>query len=401
MARKNLDKSIFITNAVEHFCTSLYSFVAPLIAEDFFPQHDYMIGLILTYSIYLSGIISRPMGSLIFGYIAIRRTPILGLRISLFFIAIMTLLIAIIPSYKAIGFWSSLLLVVLVFIKGIFASGESSIAKLLVLEGKEGNESFKSSYNYQFSSMVGIIFASFCASVIFIFELPIYSWRILFICSGLLLLFAMFFRSQSDSEREMKVYDSHLGRIKVQKWRNFLRIVLATGMSHVTYLIPFVLLNNLMPEISQVKIADMMSVNTFLLILDMLMIPMVGKFLQKYEPQNIMLAVLLVMFYSIPIMMLFLPGAGFAYIIFFRIWVVFLGVIFMCPQNIYYNNLFPSNSKYLIVGLANAVGAATIGKISTPIALYFWHIRGNMKLIALYFGLIIFANILILSSNQE
>jgi MFS family permease len=398
--RKNLDRSILITNAIEHFCTSLYSFVAPLIAKDFFPAHDYIVGLILTYSVCLTSVISRPFGSIIFGFFAIKESPVIGLRVSLFFISCLTILISLIPSYEEMGFLSPLFLVILVFLKGIFASGESAIAKLLLLEGKEKRESFKSSYNYQFSSMLGIIFASFCASMIFIYELPRYSWRILFLCSGLILLFAMFLRFNSNEIGILKKHDE-LEKINRENIINFLQITLTTGMSHITYIIPFVLLNNLMPEISKVTFADMMSFNTALLILDMLMIPVVGRFLERYEPQKIILISLIVMLLSIPLMMLFLQDSNIYYIIFFRIWVVFWGVVFMCPQNIYYKSLFPHNSKYLVVGLANAIGSATIGKGSTPFALYCWHVSSNMTLVALYFGLIIFMNILVIIMGNK
>jgi MFS family permease len=395
--RKKLDKSILVANSIEHFSTSLYSFITPLIAQDFFSNHDHIVGLILSYSVYLSSVVTRPLGALIFGFTAIKKSPLIGLKISLLFTAGITILIALIPAYIDIGFWSPLLLTLCIFAKGIFTAGESCIAKLMLLDDKSKEKTFESSYYYQFSSMVGMILASLCATIIFSFDLPTYSWRILFIFSGIILIFATRLRFQLNQQisvkikTEVKLY-SMMNSNKI----NFLKIALTTAMSHVTYIIPFVLLNNLIPQITDVNLVDMMSTNTMLLVLDMLMIPVVGKFLKGYDPEKIMIISLVCMLFSIPIMMLFLPNANIYYIIFFRIWVVFLGVIFMCPQNIYYNNMFNNHSKYLIVGISSSVGAATIGKISTPISLYFWHISGNLNFIALYFGLVILSNIIVI-----
>ena len=53
------DYSILIANMVDHFDTSLYSFLAPVFARLFFPNDDPMISLILAYSVLASTIITR------------------------------------------------------------------------------------------------------------------------------------------------------------------------------------------------------------------------------------------------------------------------------------------------------------------------------------------------------
>ena len=396
---RRLNISILLANAVKHFSTSLYAFIAPLIVLDFFPDYDYKVGLILAYSIYVTSAITRPLGAFLFGIFVIKKNPMLGIRISLLGSAIVTLLIAIIPTHSDIGFLAPWVLVILRSIKEVFSAGEATIAKLLIVENSSDNDKFKASYYYQFSSMLGIILASFCATVIFVFELPTYYWRLFYILSAILLLLAFYFRVSGDN---MKIKDS-----KLESFRSMVeyifsnklsccKVAITTGVSHITYLIPFILLNIIMPEISNTNISMMMSFSTMLLIIDMCMIPMFGRILQNYNAKNIMLYSAIMMFVSIPTMLYFLDGAGMYYVAFIRIWIVCLGVIFMCPQNLYYSNLFKGKSKYLASGLADAIGAATIGRFSTPIALYLWHINGNIQYMSFYFGLIMLLNIYII-----
>jgi MFS family permease len=71
---KNLSKrdySILIGSAVDHFDTAIYSFLAPVFAQLFFPNSNPIISLILAYSVLATTIITRPLGSYIFCLIAL------------------------------------------------------------------------------------------------------------------------------------------------------------------------------------------------------------------------------------------------------------------------------------------------------------------------------------------
>ena len=68
-----------------------------------------------------------------------------------------------------------------------------------------------------------------------------------------------------------------------------------------------------------------------------------------------------------------------------RIWIVFLGVIFMCPQNLYYKKLFEhSKEQYVLVGMANALGAGIIGRTVPAFSMWLWYMTQSMWSIAGY-----------------
>ena len=56
------DFTILLGNAVDHFDTSIYVFIAPTIAPIFFPNDNPIIELILAYSILATSIVTRPLG---------------------------------------------------------------------------------------------------------------------------------------------------------------------------------------------------------------------------------------------------------------------------------------------------------------------------------------------------
>lgn len=137
------DISILIGNALDHFDTVLYGFLAPLLAGIFFPNHDKIVALILTYSVLATSLFTRPIGSYFFGVIAKKYGGVFALSHSLIGVALTTALIGLIPSHAQIGWLAPLLLVVIRTMQGIYSEGECAIAKLFILENKEGKKPLK------------------------------------------------------------------------------------------------------------------------------------------------------------------------------------------------------------------------------------------------------------------
>ena len=159
------DLSILIGNLLDHFDNALYGFLAPIFAPLFFPEYDTIIQLILVYSFMATSAITRPLGAFIFGMIARKFGPLISMSYSLTGVAIGAIFIGLIPTYDTIGQWAAILLLVIRFIKGIFAAGENAIVKLYILENKDDKSAFKASYIYQGSSMIGADLSSLFSSI--------------------------------------------------------------------------------------------------------------------------------------------------------------------------------------------------------------------------------------------
>ncbi|MGX6960217.1 MAG: MFS transporter [Rickettsia endosymbiont of Pentastiridius leporinus] len=421
--KNSLDKrdiSILIGNAMDHFDTALYGFLAPLLSVIFFPNHDKIVALILTYSVLATSLFTRPIGSYLFGVIAKRYGGVFALSHSLIGVALTTALIGLIPSHTQIGWLAPLLLIVIRTLQGIYSEGECAIAKLFILENKNEKKAFKASYLYQVSTMVGIILASFVSTIVLNVNYNGY-WRLCFIFGGLTALIGYFLRKDYPSLRATvgsvaiqknnknakhftgllrqllrnfprnDVVSSALLRNLTTIWHNKLNIVLVSfvvGFSYMTYIVPFVFMNSFIPLITDISLETMMKFNTEFLIFDMVMIPIIGHLTKKFHYIKILSGTLIIMSLSIIPLWLFLNNSSIWYINFVRVWIIVLGVSFLAPLNCWLNDLFKTADRYMLVGIGSSIGSSLIGRLTPSICLMLWHVTGNSLSIAVYIAAI-------------
>jgi MFS family permease len=379
------DTSILIGNALDHYDSAIYGFLAPLLGPVFFPNYEPIVQLILAYSILGTSLVTRPIGSLLFGMIARRYGPISGMSYSLIGVALSSIYIGFVPSYADVGWIAPLSLILVRMIKGIFAAGESTIAKLYIMENKPSSQALKASYAYQSSSMFGTILASGAAALVMATYTD--AWRLCFWLGGATGIIGCFLRRYSSSPVEARAFDAYQLSSLTALWHhraNILRVAIATGFGHMTGAIPFVFMNSFVPLITNISLETMMLLNTALLTLDMLLIPLLGRVTLKYESVHVMVLASVVLTFTIIPLFICLPSASLEYVAFVRIWIVFWGVVFLCPMNFWFKGLFPASEQYLLVGMGGALGATTIGRLTTPFCLWLWYISGWTFVPALY-----------------
>lgn len=405
------DLSILVGNVLDHFDTALYSFLAPVLAPLFFPSYDPTVQLILAYSILATSMITRPIGTFIFGILAKNNGPIGPLSLSLIGMSVATLSIGLLPSFEVVGAWAPLGLILARGLRGIFAAGEGTIAKLYMMEEKCDQDALKSSHWYQSSVMLGTLLASLCATIVISLPSNDYGWRLCFGLAGTV-GFMGFYLRYSLSNEEAQDESSFAQRAQISKdrhsifetfWRykyDIIRVALVTGFSYMTYAVPFVLMNSFVPLMTHLSLKEMMAFNTLLLIFDMLMIPWVGRLLIKVEGIKVMSFACGILMITIIPLFNNLPGASLAFVTFVRFWVVFWGIVFLCPADLWCKKLFTSSNQYLLVGMGNAIGTTTLGRLTPVICLWLWHTTQTPWLPGVYIALGIFATLAGLHSKM-
>ena len=399
------DRSILIANALDHFDTALYGFLAPVLGPLFFPHADPLVQVILAYSVMATSLVTRPLGALLFGTLAWYRGPLKSLCYSLIGVALTTALIGFLPTYQDAGWLAPALLIVVRMIKGIFASGESTLAKLYILENKGRESALKASYLYQSSSLLGIILASSMATLVI--SNFVINWRVCFWLGGLVGFMALVLRRYTKSDDNLD-HKNLLQGYKSLKFSliwthriNIMRTLVVSGFSHLTYAVPFVLMNTLVPLVTTMTLVDMMTLNTALLVVDLSLFPVIGRFSSKYNPIKVMTSAALVL--SLTIIPLFygLQNASWEYVTFVRFWFIIWGVLFACPLNFWLNSLFKMPEKYLCVGLGNAFGASIVGRTLTPLCLGLWYVHHNIFWPAFYLTLLTSLTALVVYSTKQ
>ncbi|MBA3813897.1 MAG: MFS transporter [Alphaproteobacteria bacterium] len=397
------DLSILIGNALDNFDTSIYAFLAPILAPAFFPTYDPVVQLILAYSVMMISIFARPLGAFIFGVIARKKGPVFGLSYSLIGVAIATVYTGFLPTYESIGWLAPLSLILVRLVRGIFAAGESTIAKMYLMEDKADSEAVKVSHLYQSSSMLGTILASGAATIVIAFQPE--AWRLCFWLGGVTGFSGYFLRRYALTTSFKKIpFESYRMSTLKSIWHsrsNILRVAMGTGFGHLTYSIPFVFMNSFIPLITAISLETMMLLNTTLLVFDMVMIPIIGRWLIKFQATTVMVTAAIVLAITIVPLFNYLPRSSLSYIIFVRMWIVFWGVVFLCPLNFWFKSLFNTSDQYLLVGMGTALGASTIGRVTTPLCLWLWYVSELSVLPSLYIGFITLATAYVIQGTRQ
>lgn len=384
------DTTILLGNVVDHFDTALYAFIAPIMAPLFFPNSDPVVQLIMAYSVFATSIVTRPLGAYVFGLIARSKGPSRALSHSLVGVGLFTFLIGTLPTHQEIGAFAPLCFIILRTVVEIFAAGESAVSRIYILKDKVAEEGFRNSYLHQISTIAGVVLASF-ATLFVQYMNDDSSWRLMYFLGGAAAIIGYLLRRSTqnledkDFQETLNLYDRFGLRVLIAHKMHLFRIFMVNGISHLTYVIPFITMNHLIPLITDITAETMMAVNSFMLVFDMVAIAFIGKLTSKLPSKTIMLASSLTLAVTIIPAWYFLPGAGIVYVTIIRFWVVLCGLAFLCPLNLWSYNQVSGDEKYIIVGIGTTLSASIIGKMTPAICLALYYSSGYIS-VAFYFA---------------
>lgn len=400
---KHSDIAVFIGNTLDHFDSSLYFFLAPVMAPIFFPNTDPIVQLILAYSILITALITKPLGAIIFGTIASRKGAVFSLSYSLIGVAITSVLIGCVPSYKSIGYMAPFGLIIMTILREIFASGESAVAKLYVLTNKSSSSALTSSCFYNISSILGMILASIAATVT-INNSPTNIWRICFWLGGSVGFVGVFLRRYFPADNVTYQHDQITKNIQLKSlWEykaKVLKIALVTGFGYITYSVPFIFFNSFVPIITDISLHSMFMLNNFLLIFDLIVLFIAGRLVINYQPSKILLCSSLVLFITIIPLFLILQNSSLLVVTIVRLWIIFWGAVFAIPANVWCEKLLLDlPEKYFLMSIGASLGTGIIGKTTTAVSLYLWYKTNYIFVPATYIAILMAITFVVIAIN--
>jgi MHS family alpha-ketoglutarate permease-like MFS transporter len=187
-----------IGNTVEWVDWAVYSTLAPIFASQFFPSSDPTAALLSTLAVFAVGFVMRPVGGALLGAYADRHGRKKGLTLTIGLMAGAAFVIAICPTYAAIGIAAPLVLLLARLVQGFSAGGEfGSSSSFLVESAAPRRRAFAGSWQ-QVSVGAGALIASFMGfvltSTLSDADLHSWGWRIAFGVGGLLGLVGLWLR---------------------------------------------------------------------------------------------------------------------------------------------------------------------------------------------------------------
>lgn len=183
---------------IEWYDFYIFGSLATIISTHFFPAGNETVALLSTLATFATGFIVRPFGALVFG----RMGDVVGRKhafmVTLLLMGASTMAIGLLPTYKTIGIFAPIGLLLLRLIQGLALGGEYGGAATYVAEHSPDNRrGFYTSF-IQTTATLGLFVS---LGVILTTRLSLgeeafqsYGWRIPFVLSVFLVFFSYFIR---------------------------------------------------------------------------------------------------------------------------------------------------------------------------------------------------------------
>ncbi|MDH0142386.1 MFS transporter [Aquipseudomonas alcaligenes] len=185
--------------ALEFYDFIIFVFFTAVLSKLFFPADmPEWLRQLQTFGIFAAGYLARPLGGIVLAHFG----DLLGRKrmftLSIFLMAVPTLLMGLLPTYAQIGIWAPLALLALRVMQGAAIGGEVPGAWVFVAEHVPARRVGLACSTLTAGLTAGILLGSLAASAINrLFtpeEIAAYAWRIPFLVGGVFGLIAMYLR---------------------------------------------------------------------------------------------------------------------------------------------------------------------------------------------------------------
>ncbi len=386
-------------NLVEWYDFYVYSFTQLYFAAEFFPKGDATSQLLNTAAIFAAGFLMRPIGSWLFGTIADRYGRRTSMVISVLVMCLGSALIAVLPTYAAIGVAAPVLLFVIRLVQGLSVGGEYGTSATYMSEvALGGRRGFYASFQYV-TLIGGQLLATLVLVVLQIFltepEMKSWGWRVPFAIGAVAAIVAYYLRRNlaetSTEETRNKQGSGTISRVFQLSLRNFLIVVgFTAGGSLIFYTFTTYMQKYLVNTAGFSKITATNTMTVVLLVY-MLMQPLFGALSDIIGRKTSMLLFTALATVSTVPLMTAIGATKDPYVAFGLITLALAIVsIYTSISGIVKAELFPPEIRALGVGLAYAIGNALFGGTAEYVALqlkdwgvessFYWYVTVMMAI---------------------
>ena len=391
---------ILLGNILDHYDTALYGLLAPLFAKHFFPKTDPVVALILTYGLVSTSIITRPLGALLFSYIARKLQPQQSMAFTLMGIGVTTGCLGLLPTYNHWGYLAPICIALIRFCQGLFASGENTMVPIYLLHQYPKTKHGWANSLYQSTTIIGILCASAFATVVTWIP-DDEAWRWPFLLGSLTAFVGVIFRFKVFKNVAYSYQERPVIRNLIKYRSTLLGVVLLAGLGYIPYAVPFVFMNAFIPFITDISYSQMLAINTNLLIFDLALLVIAGRFVDRIPFEKMMKIVVMIFLVSVIPLFIFLPGSSYIYVTFVRVWITILGVLLCVPMSGMLLRQIPEGSQFGIIGTGYAIGSEIFGRSTTALCLWLWHQTNSVMSPALYITFVVFLGFIGLKMVQK
>ncbi len=360
--------SAIIGHILKYYDKSIYGFLIPFLAPLFFPHADPVYSLLAGYALLPLGILAKPLGAYVFGRLGDRWGRKFCLFITLLGMGCTTGAIGCLPTFEEAGWIGPFLLTLGRLLQNFFAAGESSGGALFLLEHTEEKKRGLMSSLFDASGILGIFLAALAATLA-----GEAHWRWLFWLGGLASLPGLFIRHSSE---EIFTPPKKQTTWKRRDWAAFFAVAAVSGFSYANYYLLSTFLNGFLPLVSQVTAQEALVLNTLLLGVDFLLLPLFG-WLSLHVKKEIFIftSLFLGACMALPLFLL-LDGANLWIAGGVRITLTVIGVCLAAPYHAWAMETAPQERRFMVCAMGAALGDRLIGASAPAAGLWLYHQTG-------------------------
>ena len=150
-----------IGNALEWYDITIYGYFAIYVSKAFFPNDDQTTSLLLTFGTFGLAYLARPIGGVVLGAYADRYGRKASLLISIVLMTLGTLMVAVMPTYGAIGILAPIAVLLARLVQGFSAGGEFGSSTAFLVEHRPEQRGFIASWQFASQGLSNLLASAF------------------------------------------------------------------------------------------------------------------------------------------------------------------------------------------------------------------------------------------------
>lgn len=186
-------------NAFEWYEYAVFTYLATVIGSLFFPESNQTTQLMWTFGVFAAGFAMRPLGAVLFGHIGDKFGRKKALLLSLWVMALPTVLIGLLPTYETLGLTATGILVFIRLLQGLAVGGNYGGSFIFAVEhAPEGKKCMAGSWGevgtlggLLLGSLIGYLFSRYLSED----ALRNWGWRLPFLMGVLTTSLAWYLRT--------------------------------------------------------------------------------------------------------------------------------------------------------------------------------------------------------------
>jgi len=217
-------------NTLEWFDLSVYAYFALTISKVFFPAADPAVSLFLAFATFGLSFLIRPLGAAVLGSYADREGRKKALTLSIMLMLIGTAMIAVMPSYAAIGIIAPIGILLARLLQGFSAGGEFGSSTAFMMEhAPQKTRNFVASLQFAsqgFGVVIASLFGYFLTTNLNDQQMFDWGWRVPFFFGLILAPVGLYIRRTVDESPDFKESEPGSRPFReVQCWQKTLLLV--------------------------------------------------------------------------------------------------------------------------------------------------------------------------------